>query len=95
MMGVMVVMITLDADAADVMMVSRLRRPDIVFVTDDLRAIFAELAIHRRLAFLELGDALAECLQHPLVITKIERLDELDLRKPGRDGIGVCVDAFD
>src|SRR5262250_3179105 len=95
MMGVRVVMIVLDADAADVMVVSRLRRPGITLIADDLRAIFAELAIHRRLAFLELADALAECLQHPLVITKVERLGELDFREQSSDGIGLRVDAFD
>src|SRR5262249_2166734 len=47
---VMVVLVFIMAvvAAADVMMVRLLRQTDLVFVADDLRAVFAELAVHAR-----------------------------------------------
>src|SRR6516225_11263722 len=95
MVVAMVVMVVLDADPADVMVVPRLRRADIVLIADDLCAVFAELAIHRRPGVLEFGDALAERPQHTIVIAQIERLGELDFREQSGDGIGLRVDAFD
>src|SRR5258708_30475188 len=40
------------ADTAHVMMMSGLRQASVVLVTDDLSAVFAKLAVHRRLATL-------------------------------------------
>ena len=54
------------ADAAHMMMMPGLRRARLIFVADDLRAVLAELAIHRRLAVVELGDAVDESVEHPV-----------------------------
>ena len=52
-----------DADAADMMVVALLRRPKIMLVADDLGAVFAELAVHRRLAGIEFFDAFADRIE--------------------------------
>jgi len=55
-----VVIVVFGADTADVMMMPRLWRTGIVFIADDLGAVFAELAVHRRLAFAELTNPVAK-----------------------------------
>src|SRR5690348_6220300 len=91
----MMVMMIADADAAHVVVVPRLRRTLVLLVTDDLSAIFAQLTIHCRLAFAELGDTVAESTEHRFVIAQISCLDEFDIRKKLGCGLGLRVDAFD
>ncbi len=50
MMMVMVLRGPVDANAADMMVMPRLRRAGIALKADDLRAVLAQAAIHRRLA---------------------------------------------
>jgi len=55
---IMVVVVMVPVAAADVMVVALLRRPGVAFVADDLRAVFAQLAVHYRVAVGDLGDPL-------------------------------------
>src|SRR6266852_3626385 len=82
------------ADAADVVMVRRLRRAGLVLVADDLGAVLAELAVHARLAVDDLADALGEAVEHEAVVAQIRRLEELDLRMNRGDAVGGGVDAL-
>src|SRR5712691_5238139 len=93
--GRMAVRVTIAADAADMVMVTGLRCADLAGVADDLGAVFAELAIHRRGADADLLDALGEGVEHQRMIAQIWRLDELDRRKDGGHGIGLPIDALD
>jgi hypothetical protein len=83
------------ADTAHMMMMAGLRHARVVFIADDLSAVLAKLAIHRRLAFVELGDTILERAEHLLVVAQVSRLDELDFRKESGDSVDLRVDAFD
>src|SRR5258708_12901272 len=78
----MVVIGAIAADAADMVMMTGLRRADLGGVADDLRAIFAELAIHRRIADTDLLDALGKAVEHERPIPHIRRLYEPHCPKP-------------
>ena len=88
-------MIVCGPDPAHMMVVSRLRQAGIALVTDDLGAVFAELAIHRRLGFPNLSDAVAERTDHIGMVPKIKRLDKFDLGQMTGNYIGLRIDAFD
>ena len=64
LVAVMMMVMRPAADAADVMVVRRLRRAGVGLVADDLRAVLAELAIHAGLAVDQLGDAVDEAVEH-------------------------------
>ena len=84
---VMMAMVGVGADAADMMVVRGLGRAGRRLVADDLRAIFAQAAIHRRLAILELARALDETIEHQRVVAEIGRVQESrsrDGRRPRR-----------
>src|SRR3954447_5782990 len=83
------------ADTPHVMMVTGLRRTRVVFITDDLGAVLAKLAVHRRLAVAELDDTVSERGEHSLMVAQVQRLDELDFRKESGDSVGSRVDPFD
>src|SRR5260221_13291547 len=95
MMVPRVMMVVLGVDAADVVMMPRLRGTGIVLVADDLGAVFAELAVHCRLAFAQLANPVAKRVEHALMVAQIERLDELDLGEETSDLVGLRVDALD
>ena len=59
-----VVIVGVGADAADMVVVARLRRADLGLVADDLRAVLAQLAVHRRAAAVDLADALDKGVEH-------------------------------
>src|ERR1051325_7388439 len=92
--AMIMVLIMTNAGAADMMMMPLLRRAGLDLVAEDPGAVFAELAIHGRVAAVELGDAVEKRIDHRLVVAQVERLDEFDLRKPRRDGVGLLVDAL-
>ena len=91
----MIAMLLLGADTAHVVMVPDLRRSGVFLKADDLGPILAKLAIHRRLAIAELGDPIAECIEHSLVVAQIRRLDELDSGEQTDGRIGLLINAFD
>src|SRR6516225_8854961 len=82
-------------DPAHVMVMRRLRRAGIALVADDLGAVFAELAIHRRLHFAGLADAIAKRADHIGMVAQIERLDKFGFGKETSDRLGLLVNAFD
>jgi len=82
-------MVAIRADPAHVMVMSRLRRAGIALIADDLGAVLAELAIHRRLPFADLADAVAKRVDHLGMVAQIERLDKVDLGKETSDA-SVC-----
>jgi hypothetical protein len=86
LMAVMVVVmgVGIGADAADMVVVPRLHRAGIGLVADDLGAVLAQLAVHRRGAPFDLADPLDKGVEQQRVIAQIGRLDELDLGKAGR-----------
>ena len=73
-----------DPGAAHVMVMPLLRRADGIVVSDDARAVFAELAVHRRLAGVAFVDAVEEGIDDPGVIAQIAGLGERDLAGNGR-----------
>src|SRR5215472_1812969 len=88
-------MTVFDPDPAYVVVMRRLRRAGIALVADDLGTVFEELAIHSRLRFADLVDAIGERADHLGMVTQIERLDKFDFRKETGDGLGLLVDPFD
>src|SRR5580700_11598358 len=88
LMVMMLVVMALLA-AAHVMMVRLLRHAGIVLVADDLGAVFAQLAVHRRIAFCELADSLGKSVDDLWMVAQILGLDELDLRIARRDLVGL------
>src|SRR5262249_33645878 len=56
------------ADATDMMVMPGLRRTCIVLVTDDMRPVFAELAIYCWLPAAKLCDAVAKGVEHTFVV---------------------------
>jgi hypothetical protein len=59
------------ADSAHVMVVSSLRCAGVVLIADDLRPVFAKLAVHRRLAIPELDDTVSERAEHAFMIAQV------------------------
>src|SRR5205814_1461635 len=93
-MIMVVIMVMLVRAAADMMVMPLLRSARILLVADDLGAVFAQLAVHRRIAPGELLDPLGKSLDHLRMISEIPRFDELDLGKPRRRLVGLRVDAL-
>ena len=54
--------------AAHVMVMRLLRQPDLLFVADDLRAIFAKLAVHIGFAAVNLRGAFEKRIDNPGMI---------------------------
>src|SRR5271165_2791114 len=84
-----------DANPANVMMMAGLRRPGIGFVADNLCAVFAQLAVHRRRPFAQRLDLLAKCVEYRWMVSQITRVKDFDSRKEARHGVALVVDAFD
>ncbi len=84
-----------DPGAAHMVMMPLLRRADGIVVPDDARAVFAELAVHRRIAGIAFVNAVEEGVDDPRVIAEIAGLDEGDLGETGGSLVGLAVDAFD
>src|SRR5689334_2000275 len=83
------------ADTAHVMMMGGLLRARAMLVSEDLGAVFARLAVHRRLPVLDLADTVSEGAYHSLVVAQVQRLNELDFREKCGDIVGLRVDPFD
>ena len=69
-------------------MMSLLRRADFFFVADDLHAIFAEAAIHRRFARNAFGGAFEKCVRDVLVNAEVLALEDFDVGPAKRECIG-------
>src|SRR5687768_16253263 len=89
MMGVIMVMLMMmtDADAFHVMMVTLLGHACFRLKAQKLRSVFAETAVHTRIAGKDLIDAFDESLDHQIVVAQIRRLDEFDFRKGQRSPV--------
>src|SRR5690348_10558480 len=92
---VMMVMISVRADAAHMMMVAGLGGAHLVGVAEDPRAVLAELAVHCRIAGADLLDALGEGVEDARMVAQIGRLDELDLGMARCHRVGFAVDPLD
>ena len=68
-MVVVVVVVGIGADAADMVVMPLLRRAGRGFVADHLRPVFAEAAIPPGLAVRDLADAVGEAVQHEIMIS--------------------------
>src|ERR1700740_1481513 len=79
------VMAPIDADAAHVMVMRRLRRARRRLVADHLRAIFAEAAIHAGLAVDGFADAVGKAIEHERMIVEVGRFQDLHLGMRGAD----------
>ena len=73
-----------DPGAAHMMVMSLLRRADGIVVSDNARAVLAELTVHCRLAGVTFVDAVEKGVNHPGVIAQMAGLDECDPRVNGR-----------
>ena len=65
------------AGAFDMMVMALLRGSNFGLEAQDLRAVFAHLAVHGDVAGEDLIDALFECCNHLWMVIEIGRLDEL------------------
>src|SRR6185437_12581759 len=83
-----------DTDAANMVVMARLHRAAIALVAHDLRAILAELAIHRRLAIDRLMDAVDEAVEHQGMVAEIGGLQELDLAMVAGDPVDRGINAL-
>ena len=69
---------TIGADAPDVMVVADLRRADVPFIAQNLLTVFAQLAIHGVVATERLMHALNKSVDEQFVIVEIGSLEEFD-----------------
>src|SRR4051812_25583592 len=90
---VAIIMIVPVIAAAHMMVMCLLRGPDLILIADDLRAVFTELAVHVRLAAVDLRDTFDKGVDDLGMVTQIGRLDEADPRKAGRRLIGLRINA--
>ena len=88
---IMTVAMTIGADPHDVVVMANLRGANIVFITNDLFTVFAQLTIHVVVAGIDLGQAFGKACQNHRMIFEIPCLDELDITKLGGDFIGMAV----
>src|ERR1700732_70331 len=75
-------------------MTSLLRRADFFFVTDDLHAIFAEAAIHRRFSRNAFDGAFEQYVRDVLVNTEVIALEDFDVGPAKRECIGCRENPF-
>ena len=87
-------MVVMPIGAANVVVMRRLRRAGVAFIADNLRAVLAELAVHRRIAMRDFLDPLDKGVQQQRMIAQIAGLDELDLGMARGGLVGRGVDAF-
>ena len=74
-------MIGVGPDTPDVVMMPLLFGPNLRLVSQDLRSILAELAIHRWRTFEDFTCPVGKRIEHQRVIAQIRRLNKIDLRK--------------
>ena len=91
----MMVVIGIRPYPADVMVMSYLRCPMAVLETDDLLTILAELTVHPAIAVFGLLQPLDKGIEHPGMVAKIGRLDDVNLRVLRLVGIGGRIDLLD
>src|SRR5207302_6122507 len=91
---VAIIMIVPVIAAAHVMVMRLLRGPDLILIADDLRAVFTELAVHVRLAAVDLRDTFDKSGDDQSMVAQIRRLDEADPRKAGRRLIRLRINAL-
>jgi hypothetical protein len=91
--AVIVRVVSVGADAPDMMVVADLCGADVTFVADDLFAVFAQLAIHGVVPRERLLDTLDEGIDQQLMIVEIGRLEDFDFRVIGGGFINPVVNA--
>ncbi len=72
-----------------------LRRADLLFEADDLHAVLAQRAVHRRAALDAFAGTLQEHVRHVRVHAQVRRAQHLDLRMARGQIVGGTVDALD
>src|SRR5262245_7502109 len=88
------VVLAFGTDAANMVMMPLLRRARGELMADDLRAVLAEAAIHRRLAIDNLGDAIDQAIEHQRMVAEIGRFEDLDLGMIGGDPVTGGINAL-
>ncbi len=83
------------ADAFHVMVMAFLGKTDFRFEPQNLRPVFAHLAVHRVGAFQNFPQAFLERVEDLLVVVQVWRLDEFDIGMPRGDLVGIAVDSVD
>jgi len=95
MMAVLMPMPMPVGSGLDMMVMALLAQADFVFEADELLAVFAELAVHRRIAGADFVEAGEEGFDHLLMVVQIAGFDEVDPRVARRRGVDRGVDAVD
>ena len=100
MIGVMIVgmimnVVGVGADALGVVVVARLGETDLVLEAEDLFAVLAHLAVHHVGAGDDLLDAVEEGIDDQGMIIEVGRLDEFDIGMTKRDPVGRVVNPLD
>lgn len=91
----MVVMVGVRTYALNVMVVTFLRLPHLVFRANDLHPVLAKLAIHIGITGFDLFKLFDKGIDHLGVIVQIRRLDQRDVRMGGGVIIRPLVNTFD
>ena len=81
-------------DPFNMMMMARLRQPDLRFKAENLLAVLAHLAIHHRSALENFLKANFKSIQNQRMIIEITGLEKLDVRISLSNNIGKAVNAF-
>jgi hypothetical protein len=83
------------ADAFDMVVMTFLRKANLVLKTQYLFSVLTLLAIHFVLTGQNVVYPFRQCFEHQRVIVEVTGLDEFDFRVTRRHDIGVVVNAFD
>src|SRR5580698_3815877 len=95
MVVIVIVVVMMPVAGADMMVMRLLRRAGIGFVADDLRAVLAELTVHRRAAVRDFADALDKGVEQQRMVAQIGRFGEFDLGMAQGRLVGRGIDALD
>jgi len=93
--AVIVCVASVGANPFNMMVVAFLRPSDLGLEAQNLRAVFAELAVHLVLAREDFLHALDKNIKDERVAVEVSGLQEFDLRMAGRHRVGDTVDSFD
>ena len=83
------------ANPHHMMMMPDLRCCNVAFISNDLFAIFAKLAVHIVVAGVNFSQAFGKAFQHQRMIAQIFRLDEFNILEFGRDFVCMGVNPVD
>ena len=94
-MAVRMTMIVVGADAHHMVMMASLHRAHLALVAQHLLAVFAQLAVHGRIAVHQLGQAIDEGVDDQGMVAQIGGFEEFDAGIFGGGFVGPVIDALD